>query len=294
MDENVLFITIIVLSLFVLAFFYNVGGKSAGTLTAPPNPDAEFGVVRRGKTSIRSVRPTAQREPSPPPPIASPPPPDREEVLKKAFSISMKNARSRKPNEEHIQISYNPKVDEPVNISSWKISNARGGEFTLGRVTNLPGFSASAEQDQLILQKGSKVNIITGQSPRGESFRLNKCAEYFKQFYSFVPNFSVSCPAPSREGDYAHLPDRCFEYLRGVSSCRIPTPPLDVGNECREYINSNISYNGCATKHRNDTDFYKNEWHVYLKRTEQLWSDTRDTIRLTDEFGNVIATLSYN
>lgn len=290
-------LAILVIALFALTIFYNVGGHTS-PLSAPPNPNAEFGIVRRDKSFFRASPrttdgPRATRTPSPSP---SPLPKELgEELLKKAFSISARNARSRKPDEEYVQISYNPKSDEPINISNWKISNSRGAEYKIGQVTNFPGLSSITNQDQLVvLTKGSRVNIVTGRSPRGENFRLNKCAEYFKQYDTFVPSFSVSCPSPSREPGQDALSDRCFQYVRGLSSCRIPaTLPLDLNNQCRGWIQENASYSACIDAHRQDKDFFKNEWYVYLNRPDQIWSDVRDTIYLTNERGTVIATQSY-
>ncbi len=296
MDENVLFLAILVIALFALAIFYNVGGSSS-PLAVPPNPNAEFGVVRRETSFFRASPPTTDRpnDTRTPSPSQTPLPKElEEERLKKAFSISARNVRSRKPDEEYIQISYSPSTDGPVNISGWKISNSRGEEYKIGRVTNFPGLSSNTDQDQLVLTKGARVNIITGRSPRGENFRLNKCAEYFKQYDTFVPGFSVNCPSPSREPGQDALTDRCFQYVRGLSSCRIPTTlPLDLDNQCREWIQENASYSACIDTHRQDTDFFENEWYVYLNRPEHIWSDVRDTIYLTNDRGTVIATQSY-
>lgn len=302
MDGNVLLLAVLVITLFALMFFYNAGSQSS-PLSAPPNPNAEFGVVRRDRSFFSSARksstPKETSTKTPPPPQSGEPaPPDpaaREERLKKAFSISIKNARSRKPDEEYIQIAYNPKEIEPVNISGWKISNSRGAEYKIGQVTSFPGLSTIAGQDQLVLMEKGRVNIVTGRSPRGENFRLNKCAEYFEQYDTFVPSISVSCPAPSLESGQDVLTDRCFKYVRGLSSCRIPNPlPLDIGNQCREWIQEHVSYSACIDSYRADKDFFKNDWYVYLNRPEHIWSDVRDTISLTDERGTIMATVSYD
>lgn len=297
MNENILPLAILVIALIALAFFYNTSSSVTSPLSAPPNPGAEFGIVRRNTRAFLRQSKAPEKSPEQQKPSPTPPMEDlalRDELLKKAFSISARNARSRKPDEEYVQILYNPKGEESVNISDWKISNSRGAEYKIGRVTNFPGLSSITNQDQLVLTKGSRVNIVTGRSPRGENFRLNKCAEYFKQYDTFVPGFSVNCPSPSREPGQDALSDRCFQYVRGLSSCRIPqTLPPDIGNQCREWIQENASYSACIDAHRADKDFFKNEWYVYLNRPDQIWSDVRDTIYLTNERGTVIATQSY-
>ncbi|KKU51933.1 MAG: hypothetical protein A3F26_02620 [Candidatus Ryanbacteria bacterium RIFCSPHIGHO2_12_FULL_47_12b] len=297
MDENLAFLAILVVILFGFAFFANLS-TSSGPLATPPNPDAEFGVVREQKSVFDVFEP-----PPPPPPTDDTTQTEdktiesekKEERYKQYFSISSANARSRNPDTEYIDIQYNPPENESVYISNWKIANKRGGSFRLGEVTNFPGTGTTPNSSPLIIPQGGIIHVITGRSPRGENFRLNKCAEYFQEHNEYIPSLSVSCPPPAQEPGQDGLNDECFDYVQGLWSCRLAEPPpVGFGDRCAEYVRETASYVGCVDNHRQDKDFFINEWWVYLNRPEQMWSDVRETITLSDERGIVIASESYD
>jgi hypothetical protein len=45
--------------------------------------------------------------------------------------------------------------------------------------------------------------------------------------------------------------------------------------------------------HKNDEDFYDDEWRIYLGRGEELWKNRRETIILKDQAGKIIKEVSY-
>jgi hypothetical protein len=286
---------LIVVVLAVATFSYTQ--ISSGPLASPPNPNAEFGVIRETKSSFRPAPSYGnqgnQEKPVTPTPTQKQPP-TKEELLKSYISISPKNARSRDIAAEYIQISYSSRASEKINISNWSVSNMQGFSLRLGTATNLPGTTQFVNQDQLLLIPGGKVNVISGRSPRGENFRANTCVAYFRQFNTFTPSISSSCPSLRDEPGQGNFSDICYQYVRGISSCKMNLSlPFNLDNNCRDYINKNASYAGCVENHKNDADFYKNEWWVYLNRTEPIWSDVRDTITLKNANGEVIQTYSY-
>lgn len=296
MDQNTVFLAILVIALLAVAVFASpgiTGGlHSGGPLATPLTPNAEFGVIHEQKSLLRSFVGSGINT-SPPLPPAKPQP-TPEELLKKYVRISATGARSRDINREYIQVTLLSGADMSVNISDWTISNSRGESFRLGKVTSLYGITSYPNQDNLVLVRGGTVNIITGRSPVGENFRSNKCMGYVTQFYSFIPSVGFSCPRPSRESEQENLRDDCFAYIRNLSSCRTPQQlPLYLNNQCREYIAKTINYNGCMLNHRTDQDFYKNMWWVYLSRPLPIWSDIRETITLRNEKGIVIQSVSY-
>lgn len=293
MEQGTLLLIGLVVVLVAVAVF-SFTPTSRGPFSTPPNPNAEFGVTRQKYSFFRSPPPST-KEPRQESPRTESEPPTKEELLKKHVNISPKNARSRDAKKEYVQIVYSLSASERINISNWTVSNSRGASFKIGTVTNFPGISQFSNQDQLVLPPGGKVNIITGASPRGENFRANKCVAYFNQFHAFTPPLSSSCPRPRDEPGQDGFSDICFTYVRGLSSCKmILSPPLNIGNQCREYINNTVSYAGCIANHKQDTDFYKNEWWVYLARPDPMWSDVRDTITLKNDLGEVVKTYSYN
>ncbi|MEK7649773.1 MAG: hypothetical protein AAB367_02360 [Patescibacteria group bacterium] len=296
MNQDVLLLAVLVIGLIAVAHFTTIGGGITGGVLAPPNPKAEFGVIRRQESVVRGPSTSPPPGATTPPPVTPPPPPTpQQDVLARSFSLSARNAKSRNINEEYIEIIYSPaKNAAPVDISDWMVGDSKGESYKLGGISILPGSSSFVNQDRLVLRGTSRIHVVTGRSPLGENFRINKCAPYFSQYKTFTPRISESCPVPSRESGQDALSDTCYKYVKTLSTCRIPTNiPLFLDNTCREYITRTASYDACVKNHKNDADFYGDEYWVYLNRPEHIWSDVRDSIVLKDARGSVIKSISY-
>ncbi len=287
MNQDLLLLAIIIVGFVAVASFTTLGGGIQRTVITTPNDKAEFGVIRIQQSTIRSTR--ADRVINPPPPVA------HQDILARSFSLSMRSAKSRNINEEYVDITYSTSKDAPpVDITDWTIGDNKGESYKLGGISNLPGVLPTYNQDRLVLRGPIRIHAITGRSPIGENFRLNKCATYFSQYKKFVPNISGSCPSPSREPGQDGLSDSCYKYVKTLSACRIPTDiPLFLDNTCREFIQRNASYDACVKLHKNDSDFYGDEYWVYLNRPEHIWSDVRDSVILKDAQGSVVKSISY-
>lgn len=218
--------------------------------------------------------------------------------IRKTVDLQKAQARQTDPQKEYIDVAYRSSfVSEdplPIDMSGWTIENKRGDHFGFGYAANLPYVGHINMLSRLIVPPGSTVHIVTGQSPIGSNFRVNKCTGYFAQFDSVTPALAQKCPQPSEEPAQTNLPDICLDYMESLPRCRIPQNTLlDIGNVCRAYITANISYSGCVANHKIDPDFYRNEWYIYLARSTELWKDKRETITLRDQQGNVMAELEY-
>lgn len=218
--------------------------------------------------------------------------------IRATLDLQKAQAYQTDPQEEYIDLVYRSSFLKeeklPLDISGWTIENKRGDRFALGYAANLPYAHELATLSRLIVPPGSTAHIVTGQSPIGSSFRTNTCTGYFAQFESVAPSLAQKCPRPSDEPAQTNLPDVCLDYIESLPRCRIPQNTLlDIGNTCRAYITANISYSGCVASHKIDSDFYQNEWYVYLARPTELWKDKREKITLRDQQGNKMAELEY-
>ncbi len=198
------------------------------------------------------------------------------------------------PQKEYIELtaSYNNK--SPVRITGWTLVGKKGLDISIGQGSILAYSSQVNPQTDIYLNPGDRAYVITGQSQIGTSFKINKCTGYFTQFQTFYPYLSTDCPRPEDEDSAANLDDQCLNYLDTLPSCRlqISIPPA-LSSQCQTYINNNVNYSKCVDFHKNDSDFYKSEWRIYLNRTEKLWKSERETIILKDENGKTIDSVSY-
>ncbi len=212
------------------------------------------------------------------------------------ISLSVWQAKETDPQKESIEIRSSSDI-KPVSVSDWTLEDQKGSKFSIGRGANLFFLSQVNNQDPIILEPNGAIIVATGRSPVGSSFRLNLCAGYFNQFQTFYSSLSEECPRLANEDIPQNYPDACFDFIRGLPNCRMPVnisyeTSLKIGNDCINFISQKINYSGCVADHKNDSDFYKKEWRVYLNRDAEIWG-LRDTIILRDQNGNVVAEESY-
>ena len=208
--------------------------------------------------------------------------------------------RSTDPTQEYVTLrnSYNAK--ENISITGWMLrSTSSGVSTTIPKATYLFFAGIANSEDNIILTNNETLYLVTGISPNGASFKVNKCSGYLDQFQTFVPYLNNNCPLPRYE-DLSSIPkttanNRCFDYIDSMSSCRIQTetPTQYLGAECNNFISKKVNYPACVDAHKNDKDFYGNEWRVYLKRGASLWKDRRETIVLYDNDGKIVDSLTY-
>lgn len=212
--------------------------------------------------------------------------------------LQTSNARESNPKREYVEINAASNNTGPIIISGWTLTGREGLDIAIGTGTILPFLSQINTQYAVSLEPGGKAIIVTGQSPVGTGFRLNTCTGYFNQFQEFNPRLPQECPEISEEnlpGIPLNFYDNCIDYLRSTSRCIMPlSVPPSVGNDCVLYISEKANYVGCVTDHKNEPDFYKKEWRLYLGRDKELWANQRDTIILRDDSGRIIDRISYD
>lgn len=221
---------------------------------------------------------------------------------KDKITIRNGNAVSTDPNKEYLIIESSKDTQGKINITDWVLeSSVTGNRIAIGKASYLPYTSTVNNEETVFLSPGGKALITTGRSPIGVSFRTNLCTGYFEQFQDFYPVLSRQCPRPEDEADFIttgpnKLNDKCIDYVESISKCTIVTNPLpiDMQYECSLYISSKINYNSCVENHKNtDSNFYGSEWRIFLNREDELWKSKRETIKLIDNNGNLVDTVTY-
>lgn len=205
------------------------------------------------------------------------------------------------PEKEYLSISASSRLSEPLSLSGWSLkSDATGKSILFPHATTLYYPGVLYEETYPILFPQGKVIVNTGNSPVGVSFRTNICSGYLNQFNTFTPWISQQCPRLTDE-NLSSIPntpknDNCLNYIESLPSCQIPSRPItpDFSPECAYFLQEKGNYKGCVDIHRNDSDFFENEWRVFLGRSERMWKDNRETIRLIDSMGKTVAILTRN
>lgn len=291
-----------------LAWFYSggpEGGRTDRPFLEPPPP------LSSGETYGPSgLVPTytggliQQRTPSPSPtPI-----PAEEEIDVKDISLfggkvslaytSRTGVTASDPQMEYLVLAASGNNTEPVQITHWSIKSAITGKTaTIGQGAYLPYAGRVNAGERIFLRPGEEAVIATGRSPIGTSFKLNTCTGYFEQFQDFTPFLPRECPLQRDEDAPVGVTDACLDFLETIPRCEtyVKALPLSLSGDplCQEHISGSVHYNGCVELHKDDSNFYKPYWRIYLGRDQELWKEKRETILLLDENGKRVDSLSY-
>lgn len=216
-----------------------------------------------------------------------------------AVSIQYIN-RGNTPGNEYAVLHMNDSATGSVQITGWRIQSVASGQGTSIPDGVFLYYTGTINGKNLItLSAGDTVYLLTGVSPIGYNFKVNKCSGYLSQFQNFTPYLSTSCPAP-RDENLSSIPRRvennaCFDYIDSLPSCReqVGSLPAGLSYECTNFITTKLNYNSCVDTHRGDKDFYQKEWRVYLGRSSTLWQSEREDIVLYDANGKIVSELTY-
>jgi hypothetical protein len=187
---------------------------------------------------------------------------------------------------------------QDLNITGWKIqSTISNNEQVIGGAANLPHSGASTDKE-VVLPTNGRVVLSQITSPIGYSFRVNKCTGYFGQASSFLPNLNRNCPlaknnAPQLSNGFNSA---CLDYIDRIPSCTVPQEsdiPETINLVCKNYLLTQINYDSCVAHHKNDVDFYSNEWRLYPKTVKLNWLERHESLQLLDSTGRVVDTYTY-
>jgi hypothetical protein len=214
---------------------------------------------------------------------------------------SSSGPKNKTPETEYLTLNISSGNTEDISLMGWRIeSKVTGKSFTIGGATEVYISGVVNSEPPIKASPGESVIILTGRSPIGSSFKINKCVGYFEQFQDFSPRLSTNCPSLKNELEEIiyEIPlndNVCEDFVNRIRRCEMPLSsfPIGMSNECVEFISENINYTGCVKSHRDDLDFLGKEWRVFLGRTEEIWREKREIIRLIDNDGMVVDTYTY-
>ena len=209
-------------------------------------------------------------------------------------------SHSTDPSQEYIVIQSRGTNTKTIPITGWTLKSLSSGTtVNIPKGTELYFQKIVNAEGDVNISSGDTVYLITGSSPINVSFKLNKCSGYLEQFQHFNPLIYTSCPSPRNE-DLSSIKnisanDACLDYIDSFPMCRTQTENLPVTwtYECKNFIETKLSYSACLNTHKNDKDFYGHEWRLYLKHGQSLWKSRREDIVLIDNKGNVVSELKY-
>jgi hypothetical protein len=220
-------------------------------------------------------------------------------LLLKTLTIDgFSGAQITSPLREYVRIILPTGSEKPERLSGLTLrSGALGISVKIPDGTVMPLLGVTYRTEPIILRAGDRAIIATGRSPIGTSFQVNMCTGYLGQFQEYVPELRKECPNPIDElklsGPYTE--STCRDFVDSIPRCTTSrtTPPSTLSAACRSFIVEKLTYNSCVARHQNDTSFLTNEWRVFLGRTEELWKNKQEIIRLMNDEGKILDAITY-
>jgi hypothetical protein len=167
----------------------------------------------------------------------------------------------------------------------------------LPKALNLPILGNVYEPTDVFVPPSGRVLISSGKSPIGASFRVNMCTGYLSQFQTFTPDLRHDCPEPIKElenyGPYEE--SSCRTFISNIPRCQTYSGslPNNISLSCKNFVNARLNYNGCVARHKDEPNFYANEWRLFLESGTELWKSKQELIRLLDAKDLTIDVLTY-
>ncbi len=200
---------------------------------------------------------------------------------------------------EYIEILTSRDVGE-FSLDGWSLESTKGNI----RI-DLPGAAdplrVGTVNTPKLLPVGAdeRVIVTTGRSPVGVSFRENVCTGYLAQLQDFDPQLSNACPAatkrvPATAANVQTYGQSCMDFIARIPHCQFPTSvPSNLSSSCKLLVTNAFTYNGCVDDMREKEGFRLRTTRLYLGREAELWNNARDSIKLLDEEGLIVDSLTY-
>jgi hypothetical protein len=201
-------------------------------------------------------------------------------------------------NQEYVRLLATGKSSTNISISGLTLKSSisgLSGVIPLGVLVPIVG--QVSEDRPIVLSTSDRAIVVTGESPIGSSFKVNMCSGYLEQFQDYTPTLRLECPLSTDElkNSSASGDSSCADFVASVPKCSAYTGniPSNLSNACKSFITKNLTYNGCLASHRSDTNFFNNEWRIFLGKSSELWKEKQEIIRLVDGQGNTVDAITY-
>lgn len=269
---------------------YYQGSQSAGK-TKLDVPEDPMIFIRKVITGVGSIFTTSSKTDTQTPSFPS-------LFSKKVYFDGVAGAKNSEPSEEYVRIVTNKSAHDPVTISGFGLySNRLDKTSTIPRAVELLTLGVTAIKSEVHLPPNGRALITSSRSPVGSSFRVNMCTGYLEQFQTYTPSLRLECPEPITELERVGPINEaaCVDFVKKIPRCEIykGTLPSTLSAACKAFVTEKLTYNTCALDHKNDTGFYKDEWRLFLDSTNELWKNSGEIIRLVDDAGKTVDSLSY-
>jgi hypothetical protein len=205
-------------------------------------------------------------------------------------------AKIKDSQKEYVRILSNSDLKQTLITGMTLMSSITKNSVTIPSAVKLPILGTISKSEPVYISPRYRAIINTGRSPIGDSFQVNICSGYLGQFQTYSPELRKECPEPVDEmKKYGINDSACRDFVKDIPKCSIYTSPVpeNLTNECKKFVTEKLTYNACVAVHKTETDFYREEWRLFLGKTVELWKEKQEIIKLLDTKGNLLDAITY-
>ncbi len=221
-----------------------------------------------------------------------------------AASVTLKTsgAKATDPHKEYLTLNVSSGISTPINITGWSVeSYVTDSEGKIPKGSRFLMTRTAKTSENILLRAGEVAHLITGETPINVSFKENECSGYLTNYDEFTPGLKKSCSLASDEllmfSSIKTSDDECYEFVANIKQCQIiddeKIDDEDLTSSCEDFIEEELTYNGCVANHKDDSTFATGDWRIYLNKRGELWRSKKEIIRLLDENERVVAVVEY-
>ena len=251
------------------------GIRSGGGYYASQNSSTKSGTTNQTKTLYGADKP--------PGPIINTP----DQI--KISSVTRSSDPNGKSGNEYVLLSAPSANKGPILLTGMLLkSRMTGNQIDIRNGINVYYANSVNSDGPINLKPGETAYVITGRSPLGYSFKINKCIGYLRNnSQNFVVSLPGGCPRitdypmPARPNAFN---DKCLDFLSGIGSCQtVSSYPAGLQSSCQTFVAERANYSRCVTDFVNDANFLGTQWRIYLARDYASWKTKREIIDLLDQ-----------
>lgn len=228
-------------------------------------------------------------------------------------------------------ITLESKSNKLIDITGWSLKNSKDTKtfelsgntihYTLDsmQIPQAAKYLSPTNENKfedVILNEGDRVIVSSGSSGINTpykivSFKENVCSGFLDmdKTYKFTPPLERDCPSLKNESGFNSLDKQCKDYVYSIPNCYTPTydgvdqnrqscvgcvdGKSNLSSSCVNFIKQHSSYDMCIYNHKDDPNFSKKTWRIFLGRSFEMWDKNEETISLLDNVGKLVNYYSY-
>ncbi len=183
----------------------------------------------------------------------------------------------------------------PIDVTGWRFVSNKGEVIIPKAIADYTPGGAGFPGD-VTLGPGQTLNVWSSVSPIVQNLRLNACAGYLNDTYTFVPSLPQNCTAAYDRSAIETFSGPCQNYILSLWGCSLPSASrinsFSGEPACQSFLNTKFGYSACYYANRFKPDFFSNTWDAWIG-APIIIDPSHDRLLLWDKQGLLVNEYVY-